>query len=127
VLEALQVNLVFNIISRLANAFGFILREGQLNSGTRDLHRFGYRFPRFLLADGETTRHGDAAENLRHAVLDAPAVTDLALRTAAAAGGPLPETWQSYAADVRDASYKITDTDIDRLSAAGPPKTKSSK
>src|SRR4029077_17708981 len=58
VLEALRVNLVFNIINRLANAFGFTLREGQLHSGTRALHRFGYRFPSFLLADGESTRHG---------------------------------------------------------------------
>jgi AhpD family alkylhydroperoxidase len=119
VLEALRVSLVFNIISRLANAFGFTLREGQLHSGTRALHRFGYRFPGFLLAGGETTRHGDAAENLRHAVLDAPAATDPALRTAAAAGGPLPQPWQSYATAVRDASYKITGTDIDRLTAAG--------
>lgn len=119
VLEALRVNLVFNIINRLANAFGFTLREGQLHSGTRALHRFGYRFPRFLLADGETTDHGDAAENLRPAVLDAPATTDPALRTAAASGGPLPEPWQSYATTVRDASYKITGTDIDRLTAAG--------
>jgi AhpD family alkylhydroperoxidase len=119
VLEALRVNLVFNIVNRLANAFGFTLREGQLHSGARALHRFGYRFPRFLLADGETTRHGDAAEDLRHAVLDAPATTDPALRMAAAAGSPLPEPWQSYATTVRDASYKITGTDIDRLTAAG--------
>jgi hypothetical protein len=120
VLEALRVSLVFNVISRLANAFGFTLREGQLHSGTRALHRFGYRFPGFLLADGGTTRYGDAVENLRHAVLDAPATTDPALRTAAADGGPLPEPWPSYAAAVRDASYKITATDIDRLTAAGP-------
>jgi AhpD family alkylhydroperoxidase len=123
VLEALRVGLVFNIVNRLANAFGFALREGQLHSGTRALHRFGYRFPGFLLADGQATHqathHGDAAENLRHAVLDAPATTDPALRKAAADGGPLPEPWQSYAATVRDASYKITTTDIGRLTAAG--------
>lgn len=119
VLEALRVKLVFDIINRLANAFGFTLREGQLHSGTRALHRFGYRFPRFLLADGETVDHGDAVENIRHAVLDAPGTTDPALRAAAASGGPLPEPWQSYAAAVRDASYKITDTDADRLTAAG--------
>ena len=119
VLEALRVNLMFNIIARLANTLGFNRRDGQLHSGTRALHRFGYRFPGFLLAEGETTSHGDAAENLRHVVLHAPATTDTALRTAAATGDPLPEPWQSYAATVRDASYKISDTDIARLIAAG--------
>jgi AhpD family alkylhydroperoxidase len=119
VVEALRVSLVFNVIGRLANAFGFTLREGQLHSGTQALHRFGYRFPGFLLADGKTTRRGDAVADLCHAVLEAPAVTEPALRTAAAAGGPLPEPWQSYAATVRDASYKITDADIDRLVASG--------
>ena len=48
-----------------------------------------------------------------------PATTDPALRAAAATGDPLPEPWQSYAAMVRDASYRITDTDIGRLTAAG--------
>jgi alkylhydroperoxidase family enzyme len=124
--DALRVNLVFNIISRLANAFGFSLREDQVHSGARSLHRFGYRFPGFLLADDKPASNAsnaktasDDVENLRHAVLAAPATTDAALRTAAAQGGPLPEPWQSYAAMVRDASYKITATDIDRLTAAG--------
>lgn len=117
--EALHVDLVWNIVNRLANAFGFTLREGQLHSGTRALHRFGYRFPSFLLADGPTNDHGDVVANLRHAVLDAPATTDPALRAVAAAGDPLPEPWQSYATTVRDASCRVSDTDVARLTAAG--------
>lgn len=119
VLEALDVNLVWNIVNRLANAFGFELRDGQLHSGTRSLHRFGYRFPGFLLAGGDRTDHGGRAENLRYAVLDAPATTEPALRRAAATGAPLTEPWQSYAATVRDESYRVTDADIARLIAAG--------
>jgi AhpD family alkylhydroperoxidase len=129
VLEALRVNLVWNIINRLANAFGFTLRGNHLHSGTRALNRFGYRMPGFLLADGETAGHGhgddDAGDDdhavagLRHSVLAGPGVTDPALRTAAATGGTLDEPWQSYAAAVRDASYTITDDDIGRLTAAG--------
>lgn len=118
--EALHVDLVWNIVNRLANAFGFVLRVGQLHSGTRALHRFGYRFPSFLLADGPANDHGDVVATLRHAVLDAPATTDPAMRAAAAeSGDPLPEPWQSYVMTVRDASYRVTDTDVDRLTAAG--------
>jgi AhpD family alkylhydroperoxidase len=120
VLEAVRVNLVWNIINRLANAFGFTLRGNQLHSGTRALHRFGYRLPGFLLADGEFTGQGDdAVADMRHTVLAGPGVTDPALRSAAATGGPLDESWQPYATAVRDASYTITDADIGRLTAAG--------
>ncbi|WP_439656725.1 hypothetical protein ACSHWB_30535 [Lentzea sp. HUAS TT2] len=105
-LEALKVDLVWQVVNRLANAFGFALLPGQLESGTRSLHRFGYRFPRFLTGPGS----GSAAE-LRRAVLEAPARTTTGLRRAAAAG----DAWGSYAATVRTASYRLTDEDINRL------------
>jgi alkylhydroperoxidase family enzyme len=118
VVEALHIHLVWNVVNRLANAFGFELRDGQLHSGTRALHRFGYRFPGFLLAGGDRTDHGDVVANLRHAVLNASAATDPVLRTAAATGDAVPEPWRSYTETVRDASYKVTDADIARLVSA---------
>lgn len=117
--QALRVNLVWDVVNRIANAFGFELRGDQLHTGTRALHRFGYKFPGFLLAGGDRTDLGDPVENLRHSVLVAPAVTDPAWRAAAATGGELPEPWPSYTALVRDASYRITDADFARLTAAG--------
>lgn len=119
VAEALRVNLVWNIVNRLANAFGFVLRDGQLETGTRSLHRFGYRFPGFLLSEGRKTDHGDVARNLRHAVLESPAATDKSVRTAALTGEQLPGPLHSYAANVRDASYRITDAEVEQLKAAG--------
>jgi hypothetical protein len=52
-------------------------------------------------------------------VLAAPAVTDPAWRAGAATGGELPEPWPAYTALVRDASCRITDAEIARLTAAG--------
>ncbi|WP_304117606.1 hypothetical protein [Mycolicibacterium bacteremicum] len=119
VIDALRVDLVFNIIGRLANAFGFVLREGELRSGTRALHRFGYRFPGFLIADGPSVRHDGSVDSLRTWVLEAPAVTDPALRTAAVSGEGQPMEWADYVGKVRSKSYAIGDDDIGRLLSAG--------
>jgi AhpD family alkylhydroperoxidase len=103
VAEARRVRLVWDVVNRLANSFGFELRPGQLETGTRSLHRFGYRFPTFLVGGG--------AADLGHSVLEAPAVTSPELRQAAATGDP----WPPYATNVREASYRITDDDVRQL------------
>ncbi|TDV49010.1 hypothetical protein [Actinophytocola oryzae] len=99
--EALRVDLVWNVVNRIANAFGFVLRGDQVHSGTRALHRFGYRFPGFLLAGGAP--EDDPIEALREVVRRTPVGDDV----------------KFYAALVRNASYRVTDEDFDRLRAAG--------
>jgi hypothetical protein len=69
--------------------------------------------------DDATARHGETLARLRHAVLDAPARSTPELRTAAATGGELPEPLAAYVAKVRDQSYRVTDRDVERLTASG--------
>jgi len=78
------------------------------------------RRPLPIGASGDPTdRHAAAVEALRRAVFEAPGSTEPAVRAAAGTGGELPDPVGSYATLVRDQSYRITDTDLARLSAAG--------
>lgn len=123
IVAALHVNVIWNVVNRLANAFDFELRPGHLEKGTRSLHRFGYRFPDFLTRTKGSERSDDGpagyVEDLRRSVFASDAVVDRAIRAAAGSGDPLPEEWAGYAALVREASFKVTDADVSRLKAAG--------
>jgi alkylhydroperoxidase family enzyme len=49
IIEALHVAFVWNVVDRLAHAFGYRLLEGQLKKGTQALHQFKYQLPGFVL------------------------------------------------------------------------------
>ena len=66
-----------------------------------------------------TDRHAARLADLRRVVFDSVAATDRAVRAAAASGAALPEPAGSYAAMVRNASYRITGADLAGLHAAG--------
>jgi hypothetical protein len=65
-----------------------------------------------------TDRHAAEIEALRRAVFESPGSTELAVRVAAGSGGQLPDPIGPYAEMVRDRSYRITDSDLDQLTAA---------
>lgn len=79
------------------------------------------RHPRFARAEDSdpTNRHVAAVNALRHAVFESPGSAESAVRAAAGSGGDLPEPLVSYAALVREESYRISDADFARLRAAG--------
>jgi alkylhydroperoxidase family enzyme len=50
IVDALHVNLVFNIMNRLANAFDFRWdSEQHVRVGAQVIHRISYRLPRILM------------------------------------------------------------------------------
>jgi hypothetical protein len=64
-------------------------------------------------------RYARLVDRLRQAVFGSSATTEQATRSAAATGGRLSEPFGSYAAKVRDESYRITDSDVAALKEAG--------
>ena len=84
----------------------------------RKVHAMGSSGPHGSGGD-PADRHVHAVNALRQAVFQSSGSTELAIRAAAGSGGELPEPVGSYAAKVRDQSYRITDADFARLTAAG--------
>jgi hypothetical protein len=70
-------------------------------------------------AGDPTDRHAAGVDALRRAVFESAGSTEPAVRVAAGSGGGLPDPVGSYAIVVRDRSYRITDTDLARLTTAG--------
>lgn len=64
-------------------------------------------------------RYPRLREQLRRAVLEAPADTDPALRRAAYHGDDLPEPLAAYAGKLRRHAYRVLDSDVERMREAG--------
>ncbi len=64
-------------------------------------------------------RYGPAAAALREATLTAPGETGTEVRRAAYGGGDLVDPMATYVDKVRESSYRITDSDVAGLKAAG--------
>jgi hypothetical protein len=68
---------------------------------------------------GRRLRLDARLETLRSAVLEGDGTTDPAVRRAAFEGQPLPHPLDQYVRKVREASYRVTDADIERVRSAG--------
>ncbi len=92
----------FSIIGRLADAFGFVLREGQAENGARALHRVGCPIPGFLIAGGPGYRRRRPSTSCASSVLD-----EAGRHPTPRCGPPphrvrpCPEPWRSFTAQVR--------------------------
>ena len=64
-------------------------------------------------------RHAEKFAALRDRVLNGPGVVDQSIRAAAFQGTGVPDDLASYVDKVVKHAYKVTDSDIERLKAAG--------
>jgi alkylhydroperoxidase family enzyme len=65
------------------------------------------------------SRYPQLQKKLRDAVLDGPATADATVRRAAHSGAGLAEPLSGYVEKLRRHAYRIQDSDIERLCAAG--------
>lgn len=63
-------------------------------------------------------RFDELVEKLRTAVFDGPGEVAPAVRRAAGSG-TAPDVWSDYVAKVCDASWRITDADVEQLKSVG--------
>lgn len=63
--------------------------------------------------------HAELVAALRRAVLESPGATDEAARRSAFLGSDVPEPWAGFVDLVREASYRVTDTDVADVLTAG--------
>ena len=82
------------------------------------MNGFGNGSRRRRHTDPVTTRYADLVGAQRTAVFDGTGAVDAALRRAAGTGAGLLDPWAAYVAKVRDASYRITDDDVDAATGA---------
>jgi len=64
-------------------------------------------------------RHAEKFAALRDRVLNGPGVVDQSIRAAAFAGTGVPDDLAVYVDKVVKHAYKVTDSDVERLKAAG--------
>jgi alkylhydroperoxidase family enzyme len=64
-------------------------------------------------------RHAEKIAALRERVLNGPGVVDPSIRAAAFEGTGVPDDLAAYVDKVVNHAYKVTDSDVERLKAAG--------
>lgn len=116
--DAIAVSSLFNITARCANVLNFsILNNNDLQKAAKRLLVQGYVFGKKGMPDHPD--HISMAEILRQRILKEPGVTDSSLRQAVAkratGGEPVKEPYDKISLQTGQASYKVTDEQVDDL------------
>lgn len=116
--DAIAVCSLFNITVRCANALNFaILNNDDLQKAAKRMLTQGYAFGKKGTA--ERPNHRAMAEALRQRVFDGEGVTDKVLRKSVGKRAfgefKIEEPYNGIALQINEASYKITDEQVNRL------------